>query len=130
MAKSKMKECIRCKVEKINNGYNFKKTKSTMGLADSFDIVCRRCRDIAYSSIENEKRKKFKRPTIVVCKNRNCDKEIRKVGFKFYCSDECRKDQCLYDAILIRAGKKEMSGVKKPIDSKWLKRGAISGVDY
>ena len=126
---NEMKKCIRCKRKKTNNGYNFKITKSKMGLADSIDIVCKKCRGITPNQKQNAKRKK-RRENLVVCKNRNCEHMVDKIGFKLYCSDACRLDE---NNRLLRErlfDEKGMNKIVREIPQKFLVRGAISGVHY
>ena len=126
---NKMKKCIRCKIEKSNNGYNFIRKKSTIGLADSIDRVCKRCRGITSNAKQNAKRKK-RRENLVACKNQNCNQMVDKIGFKFYCSETCRIDENNRKLRKRLEMDKEMGKIKREIPSKFLVRGAISGVDY
>lgn len=124
------RKCIRCKKTKPNNEHNFKRKKSTMNLADSIDVMCRDCRNKQYSKAENEKRKTTRRPTMIECRNRNCTKMVDKIGFKLYCTDECRHDQTSHNAKMKRKDEIALKGSTKPIPQKFLERGKIYGVDY
>ncbi len=127
MKDNKRRKCIRCKQIKVLNGYVFKKTKSKIGLAPSFDRVCVQCR----KNEQNKEQNKHKRgvtPKLKQCKYRECTNTIRRVGFKYFCSDDCRRLEGMLDAQDRRDETNQTP--RKKIDERFLKRGNIHYEGY
>ncbi len=120
---NKKRICIDCKKEKMLNGYVFLVISRENSSIKTFDNVCKDCRHKEANRIRNLRRKK----TIQVlkkCKSRNCENEIRKIGFKYYCCDKCRLDENSLLGIERRI--EERLRKKRGIPEKFLVRGKIT----
>lgn len=118
--------CSDCEEKKVLSGYVFYKLK-TFDKKKIFDDVCIQCRKKANSRNQNMKRKKTK-GILDQCRNRNCSNEILRVGFKHFCSDECRMSE--NKMIKLDRSEESKQQIKKAIDPKFLVRGPIYGVHY
>ena len=122
----KRRICSDCGGSKVLNGYVFYRLK-TFSKKKIFDDVCIECRKKDHSYEQNLKRRKLD-GVPDVCKNRNCSNKILRVGFKTYCSSECRVEE---NMLVKKEERKDIKKIaRKEINIKYLVRGRISGVDY
>ena len=126
---SESRKCLKCgKAKQLNIG-NFKKRKNAI----EFSISCRLC-------LDSESARRYRERTIILeeartldCKNPKCNETFTgKRKGALFCSRQCRITYANNDKTMrrIKSMQENKNKKKVAIDTKWLIRGRIYGVDY